>query len=80
MGIGLEGLLGALSLHRFLMQRWPQASSATQNRTAAPDGVPATTAFSFLTLLSRMVCETQLRPVQAGNSPLQQPEELSSGM
>lgn len=26
-----------------------------------------------------MVCETQLRPVQAENSPLQQPGELSSG-
>lgn len=44
-----------------------------------PRGVLAAPALSSLTLLCRTVCETQLRPVQAGNSPVHHPGEVGCG-
>lgn len=56
-----------------------QASPASQSRTTALMGfqLPLLTSPTYS---SRIGCEIQLRPVQAGNSPLQQPEEMGYEM
>lgn len=74
-GVGeLEELVGAQSLQGLLtMQRWHQASSAPQNRTAAPGGVPATTAlfphFTFQASVwdSAQACTGRNYPPPPGN-------------
>lgn len=58
------------------MQGWPQASSATHNRTAAPDGYHCSSSSicfpGWCVKLNSGLCRQK-------NSPLQQPAELSSG-